>query len=188
MKLIVGLGNPGKKYERTRHNAGFDAVDALAKASGLEGKEQAKHNAWIAKGAVGDVPVLLAKPTTYMNESGSAVQALLSYYKVAPEDLLIIQDDMDLLPSRMAFLAKGGAAGHNGIADIQERLGSDGIARLRIGIGRPTGQMAKEDWVLGTPDAEERTLIDGAVQNAAKAATEWITSGLNKAMNIWNTK
>lgn len=188
MKLLIGLGNPGKAYEHTRHNAGFDAMDALARSHGLDWTHSTKHRAIVAKGTISGVPVLLAKPDTYMNESGSAVQALLSYYKVAPEDLLVIQDDMDLPAGRLAFLANGGAAGHNGITDIQERLGTTAVARLRLGIGRPTGPIAKEDWVLGTPNAEDRKAIDETIENAVSAANEWITSGIANAMNAWNTK
>ena len=182
MKLIIGLGNPGKEYERTRHNAGFLGVDAFADSAGAKWSEDAKRKAMVAKANMDGQAVLLAKPLTYMNLSGEAVRAVSSYYKVDLNDLLIVQDELDLAPGSMAFLAKGGDAGHNGIASIQEKLGTTEIARLRIGIGRPAPPQAKEDWVLG-PIAKE------TIETVAKtpdAIADWIRDGLTKAMNKWN--
>lgn len=184
MKLIIGLGNPGKKYEPTRHNVGFRIIDRVAPE--LNWKTDEKHQALTAKGEVEGTAVLLAKPTTFMNNSGAAVQALAAYYKVATDGILVIHDEMDLSPGRIAFIAKGGAAGHNGIADIQERLGSKEIARLRIGIGRPLPPIPTEDWVLQKPGAEKDSLQD-AETRAIEAVRDWIKNGLLKAMNKWNT-
>jgi len=182
MKLVVGLGNPGKEYENSRHNAGFVAVDALAKD--ITWTKDAAHKAETVKLTMDGQSVLLARPQTFMNLSGEAVQGLISYYKIEPKDILIVQDDMDLAPGSLGFLAKGGPAGHNGIISIQERMGSDDIARLRIGTGRPTPPIAKEDWVLGKMD--DATLE--TMPRAADAITNWITNGLEKAMNEWNRK
>lgn len=188
MHFIIGLGNPGKKYEGTRHNVGFEVLDMLARIHHLEWREDAKHHARIAKGEIEGKAVFLAKPTTFMNDSGATVHSLLSYYKQDPQNLLIIHDEMDLPPGRLAFLAKGGAAGHNGISDIQQRLGANTIPRLRLGVGRPTPPIAKEDWVLGRPSAEDRALIEKTTADAADATKDWLTQGLSKAMNIWNTR
>ncbi len=184
MKLIVGLGNPGIEYEKTRHNAGFLSVDALVTDEGAAWSEDAKHHAWVAKCQIAGTTILLAKPTTFMNLSGEAATALASYYKVGPEDILIVQDEMDLPPGAMAFLAKGGAAGHNGITSIQELFGRSDIDRLRIGIGRPEGLIPTEDWVL--QNADERTLE--TIARAPDAIRTWITDGLDAAMTQWNKR
>jgi len=182
MKLVVGLGNPGKQYENTRHNAGFLAVDGLLNDAAWT--VDSARNASVAKLTVDGQSVIVAKPTTFMNLSGEAVRALASYYKVGPSDILIVQDEMDLQPGSLAFLAKGGAAGHNGIDSIHDALGRNDVARLRIGIGRPTPPMAKEDWVLGKLD--EATL--DAISRTTQAINDWITKGLEKAMNEWNRR
>lgn len=182
MKLIVGLGNPGKEYVNTRHNAGFLALDQAAEDASWSA--DAAHKADVAKAQFDGETVILAKPLTYMNASGEAVQSLASYYKVDPADILIVQDEMDLAPGTLSFLAKGGAAGHNGIASIQEKMGNDDITRLRIGVGRPTPPMAKEDWVLGKmEDATTATLL-----RAAEAIADWVEKGTEQAMNTWNRK
>jgi PTH1 family peptidyl-tRNA hydrolase len=184
MKLIVGLGNPGKEYASTRHNAGFLALDELAKRQDATFSTDTKRKAEIAKINVGGNSVILAKPTTFMNLSGDAVQTLLSFYKVEPENLLVIHDEMDLEPGALAFKGKGGDAGNNGIASIQERLGTKEVSRLRVGIGRPTDPIAKEDWVLGKMDATTKKTC----KMAAEAAEAWIMEGLAQAMNTWNRK
>jgi len=183
MKLIVGLGNPGKEYEDTRHNAGFLAIELLA--GDLAWTNDKAHKALIAKAKTphGET-VMLAKPQTFMNLSGEAVQELASYYKVEPTELLIVQDELDLEPGSMAFLGKGGDAGHNGIASIQERMGRNDIARLRIGVGRPTPPIKTEDWVLGKMEPHTYE----AVKRAPAAIKDWVEEGLAKAMNTWNQK
>lgn len=183
MKLIIGLGNPGKPYVGTRHNTGFEAVNRLAKELDATWSKDEKRHAEISR----QDDVIIAKPTTFMNESGQAVQSLASYYKVGLEDLLIIQDEMDLPPGRIAFLAQGGAAGHNGIEDIQEKMGNKEICRLRIGIGRPTSAQTKESWVLGKAMDDEREAWEKGVEKAGQAIQDWIRDGLAKAMNRWNT-
>ncbi len=182
MKLIIGLGNPGKEYEKTRHNAGFLALDALAKKLDLTWSHDAKRNADITKGSIDGTRVILAKPTTFMNLSGDAVQALASYNKVKPDDILIVHDDMDFPPEKMAFKKGGGHSGHKGLASAIDRMGTNDLARLRIGIGHPTKQ-STEDWVLGKISKE--TLK--AVNRAPDAMRDWVTQGLVKTMNTWNS-
>ncbi len=186
MKLIVGLGNPGKEYDQTRHNVGFEAVEAFASANDLAWKADTKHVAKVAKGEVDGEQVLLAKPQTFMNGSGQTVQGLASYYKIPLENILIIHDEMDLVPGRMMFVAQGRAAGHNGVADIQERMGTQEVARLRIGVGRPVGQMAKESWVLGVPTKEDQEEIAKTLKTTSDAIEDWIVRGTVRAMNQWN--
>lgn len=156
MKLIIGLGNPGKEHANTRHNAGFLALDALAKELGLEWRKDAKRNAEVAKGDMDGEPVILAKPLTFMNLSGDAVAALASYNKVKPEDVLVIHDDLDLAPGTVKFKKGGGTAGHHGLDSIVERLGTGDFSRIRIGIGKPEHKTETESWVLGKMDAVPR--------------------------------
>jgi PTH1 family peptidyl-tRNA hydrolase len=188
MKLIVGLGNPGTEYERTRHNAGFMALDLFAAAHALEWKKDAKRHALIAEGILGEQKFVLAKPQTFMNESGLTVQGFVTFYKQDKKDVLVVHDEMDLEAGRIAFVTNAGHAGHNGVRDIQERLGADGIARLRIGINRPVPPIAKEDWVLGRPKEEEEKRLHNGVELANKAMETWIMNGLTLAMNQWNKK
>lgn len=184
MKLIIGLGNPGKEYEHTRHNAGFLALDLLADELGVSWKNDTSHHADVAKATIEGTSVLLAKPTTFMNRSGDAAQSLTSYYKVGIGDILVIQDEMDLAPGTIAFKQGGGTAGHNGIASVTERLGTSDIARLRVGVGRPVGPIAPEDWVLGKTEGPTHD----AIKKTPDAIKDWISHGLAKAMNTWNQK
>jgi len=188
MKLIVGLGNPGKDYERTRHNLGFEAIDAFAAKMDFGWKKSEKHDCLLSKGVIDDMDVMIIKPQTFMNESGHAVHSVASYYKISPEDILVIHDEMDLPPGRMMFISKGGTAGHNGVTDIQERLGTQNIPRLRIGIGRPVGHIAKENWVLGMPNPEDRRAISETIRNTPDAIRDWIVQGTERSMNRWNTR
>lgn len=182
MKLIVGLGNPGKKYQNTRHNAGFIAVDAFAKANDASWRDESARKAHISQCTVGETKVLLAKPQTFMNLSGDAVQSIASFYKIDPSDILIVQDEMDFDPGRIQFKPGGGPAGHNGIKSIQERMGTQDIARLRIGIGKPTPPMATEDWVLGKLSTDDSfnplDIVSGM--------RDWIVYGTEYAASRWN--
>lgn len=185
MKLIIGLGNPGKQYARTRHNAGWMALDLLAEKFGVFWASEQDFKAQIAKHFVGDERVILARPQTFMNLSGQAVAALMNFYKTDINDLLIVHDDLDYPPGKMVFMPQGGAAGHNGISSIFEKLGRKDFARLRIGIGRPENKEIKiEDWVLGGLNLEtEKKILE-----APEAIEDWITLGLQKAMTKWNAK
>lgn len=186
MKLIVGLGNPGKDYAHTRHNAGWMAIDALAAAHGANWTKDTTRHAEIAKFLLGQETVILAKPTTFMNRSGETVKALLSYYKeIRPEDLLIVHDELDLAPGSFKFTPKAGAGGHNGIRSIFDTCATTDIPRLRLGIGRPTISGEPVDgWVLGKAQTET---VNTATTKAVQALTSWITDGLARAMNQWNS-
>ncbi|MCC7357609.1 aminoacyl-tRNA hydrolase [Candidatus Uhrbacteria bacterium] len=185
MKLIVGLGNPGMTYAQTRHNAGWMVLDALANRFHAGWTKDAKRFANIAKINLGEETVILAKPTTFMNKSGVSVKSLLSFYKnIKPNDLLIVHDELDILPGSFKFTPKAGSGGHNGIKSIFE-LYTDDVARLRIGIGRPSiaGEPV-DNWVLG--NAQKET-IETAKNSAVDALENWITEGLTRTMNRWNT-
>lgn len=186
MKLIVGLGNVGKEYEGSRHNVGFSVVDLLAEANGAKWKADSKHHAIIAKIIADDNQVILAKPTTFMNLSGQAVSALTKYYKVKPTDILIIQDELDLLPGTFRFSDGGRSGGHHGLESIREFLPKLELARLRLGIGKPTTHKADKDWVLTKPKGKEAELIIQASENAAEAVMDWIGHDLKTTMNKWN--
>ncbi len=185
MKLIVGLGNPGPTYAETRHNAGWMALDTFAERFHANWTKDAKRHASIAKFMLGEETVVLAKPTTYMNESGMTVKALLTFYKdIKPADLLIVHDELDIAPGSFKFTPKAGSGGHNGIKSIFELSTTNDIARLRIGIGRPP--MAGEPvdgWVLGKATQET---VKTAKQLAVDALETWVTEGLSRAMNRWN--
>lgn len=169
MKLVVGLGNPGKKYAATRHNAGFWWIDALARSVGAECRHEARFHGEVAKipGATGDIWLL--KPATYMNESGRAVGALADFFKIGVADILIVHDELDLAPG-VVKLKFGGSASGNGVRSVAARLGSKDFWRLRIGIGHPRELAASEqevvDYVLHAPRVEEQRAIDGALSRA----------------------
>ncbi|MDH4151462.1 MAG: aminoacyl-tRNA hydrolase [Betaproteobacteria bacterium] len=172
MKLVAGLGNPGRKYEATRHNAGFWWIDALARAAGVSCRHEARFHGEVAKipGIKNDIWLL--KPATYMNESGRAVGALADFFKIAAEDILIVHDELDLAPG-VVKLKFGGSASGNGVRSVAARLGTRDFWRLRIGIGHPRELAASEqevvDYVLHAPRAEEQRAIDDALSRAGEA-------------------
>lgn len=184
--LIVGLGNPGREYTDTRHNIGFRCVDALAEAHGLRYERKKASKAKIASGTIAGRSVLLAKPQTYMNLSGSAVQGLATFYKIPPERIMIILDDLDIPPGALRIRPKGGTGGHKGLTDIVRRLGTNNIPRIRFGIGRPPGQMDPAAYVLRGFDADEHDVIDEAVARTVKAIETWLREGIDTAMNCYN--
>jgi peptidyl-tRNA hydrolase, PTH1 family len=188
MKLIVGLGNPGKKYEHTRHNVGWDTMRRFADAHQALFQTKPDFKAEIAEIRLNNEKVLLALPHTFMNLSGEAVQTIAHYYKIPIEQILIVQDEMDYDVGRMALVAQAGPAGHNGIVSIQEALGTDKIARLRIGIGRPQAPIAKEDYVLQPFAKEEQETIDKVIGQAVEATKDWIMHSTEHTMNAWNGK
>lgn len=182
--LVAGLGNPGKPYEGTRHNAGFEVIDRLAAAVGAEVKKK-RFAALVGEAQVQGRTLLLIKPQAYMNRSGQAVAAAMGFYRLPLERLLVITDDAALEPGRLRLRAKGSAGGHNGLADIIEKVNSQDFARLRVGIGLSGGgDMA--DYVLSRPPAKEREILDRAIETAVQAALCWITEGLDAAMNRYN--
>lgn len=186
MKIIVGLGNHGGEYAHTRHNIGWDAVTCLAEKHAAVFREKARFQAEIAEFLFGDEKILLLRPLTYMNRSGDALTSATSFYKVDPSDVLIVQDEMDYGLGKQAFCAQGGAAGHNGIRSIQEMLGTEQIARLRLGIGRPSGQLPKEEFVLQRFSLEEQPTVDKVLAASVSAMEDWIEQGTDRVMNAWN--
>lgn len=184
--LIVGLGNPGSEYENTRHNIGFQCVDALVRKHHLRYENKKKSKAKIAQGTIAEQTVLLAKPQAYMNLSGSAVQGLAAFYKIPPKRIIVILDDLDIALGTLRIRPKGGTAGHKGLADIVQRLGTQDFPRIRFGIGRPPGQMDPAAYVLRRFTAGEQPVVEEAVARAVEAVETWLTEGIDIAMNRFN--
>lgn len=183
--LIVGLGNPGREYRDTRHNIGFMVLDRLAiRLDARFTRLQAK--ALVAQAQVGETRLLLAKPQTFMNLSGQAVRGLTRFYKIPPESVLVIHDDLDLPVGALRLRMDGGAAGHKGILSIVAELGTEQFARLRVGIGRPPGQMDAADYVLQPLSTPELLAFSDILERAAAAALTWAQEGLTTAMNRFN--
>jgi peptidyl-tRNA hydrolase, PTH1 family len=184
LKLIVGLGNPGREYSETRHNLGFQVVDELARRYRVKLRNDAKRKARVAKiGDIGD-GVLVAQPTTFMNLSGWAVRDVSAFHKVAPQDLLIVVDDADLPLGRLRIRRSGSAGGHNGLKSIIQELGTVEFPRLRIGVGRQPGEL--RNHVLSRFGAEEKALVGAAVERAADAAELFAREDILAAMNRFN--
>ncbi len=186
--LVVGLGNPGSQYEATRHNVGFRAVDALAKEAGVK-IDRAKFQALTAQVTVGGVRVLLMKPQTYMNLSGVAVKQAADFYKVPPERVLVLFDDIDLDVGRLRIRRNGSAGGHNGIKSIISSLGSQEFPRIKIGVGaKPHPDYDLADWVLSRFTLAEQKLLDPAIEHAAEAVSVIFTQGIERASSQFNRK
>jgi PTH1 family peptidyl-tRNA hydrolase len=187
MKIIVGLGNPGRKYEHTRHNAGFMALDELADHLHVD-VAQDKYHALIGKARIDSEAAVLAKPQTYMNDSGRAVAAILRETYATVSDLMVIHDELDLPLGSVRVKTGGGHGGHNGLRSLIEYLGSPDFIRVRIGIGRPALNMDPADYVLSPFLAEERPAASEAVAKAAEAVRLIVAEGFTRAMNIVNQK
>ena len=185
MKIIVGLGNPGRKYERTRHNAGFLAVDEIARDLRFD-LSQEKYHACIGKGRIGDEDALFAKPQTFMNESGRSVSAILRYTYGKPADLIVIHDELDLPLGAVRIKTGGGHGGHNGLRSIIEHIGTPDFIRVRVGGGRPLPGRDAAEYVLSAFSAEERKTAAEAVERAAAAVKDIVLDGPVKAMNRFN--
>jgi PTH1 family peptidyl-tRNA hydrolase len=185
MKVIVGLGNPGPKYAGTRHNVGFDVIDYLAAGPSCSAFRE-KFEAFVAELKEGDETVLLVKPLTFMNLSGRAVRAVLDFYKLPVEQVLVVCDDFNLPLGKLRVRAKGSHGGQNGLRSVQEQLGTDAYARLRIGVGEPSPGDAV-DHVLSKFKPGERKTVDEAVATAAQAALVWVRQGVEAAMNRFNS-
>ena len=170
IRLIVGLGNPGREYEATRHNTGYWWVDELARLQNLRFKNEAKFHGLTARGQLHGHEMLLLKPQTFMNVSGRAVGALAQFYKIAPAEMLVVHDELDLPPGVARLKLGGGHGGHNGLKDIIAHLGSKDFWRLRLGIGHPGERTDVAGYVLNDPRREERDLIDKAMQRALDVA------------------
>jgi len=185
MKLVVGLGNPGKRYDGTRHNVGFVIVDQLAKVPGV-GSFQDRFDADLAEWHEDGEKVLLMKPQTFMNLSGRSVRQAVDFYQLEHEDLLVICDDMALPLGKLRFRARGTHGGHNGLRDIQSHLGTTDYARLRLGVDVPDEQRDAVDHVLGKFKPSEKPVIEDAVSLAVQAVAMWAKQGIQKCMNQYN--
>jgi len=183
--LIVGLGNPGREYAGNRHNVGFMTADRWAAAHAIA-FNKIQHHAIIAMGRNGQRRIIVAKPQTYMNESGRAVGALLRFYKIPVEQLLVIFDDLDLPFGAIRLRADGGAGGHNGMRSIIQQMGGSQFARLRIGIGRPPGRMDPAAFVLQDFTREEAAELGALLDRAGQAIDAFLTAGITAAMNQFN--
>ena len=186
MYVIAGLGNPGKKYENTRHNMGFLVLDELASKYGIK-VSRIKHKALVGEGNIAGEKVLLVKPQTYMNLSGESLREVMSYYKVPIENLVVIYDDLDLETGTLRIRKKGSAGSHNGMKSVIYQLQDDGFPRIRVGIGA-SGDTDWKDYVCGTVSKEEAGILATAIRNAADAAACMIEEGVDIAMNKYNTK
>ncbi|HUV67836.1 MAG TPA: aminoacyl-tRNA hydrolase [Sedimentisphaerales bacterium] len=184
MRMIVGLGNPGDEYRNTRHNMGFKVIDALAAALDIDAGQR-KFGARFGSGEFAGKKLILLKPWRFMNRSGQAVATAAGFYKLDVANLLVVTDDMDLEPGRIRVRAEGSGGGHNGLADIIEKLGTNEFARCRIGIGR-SGQQDAVDFVLDEPAQADKALLAEAVERARDAVVCWIEHGIDKAMNVFN--
>ena len=181
IRLFVGLGNPGTEYEATRHNAGFWWIDELAHDWGVTLSPQSQYFGWMGSMGHGDQKVWLLKPGTFMNRSGQAVAALAKFFKIPPESVLVVHDELDIAPGEAKLKKGGGHAGHNGLRDIHARLGSPDYWRLRIGIGHPGIKSEVANWVLKKPAPDQRDAIEQAIARSLKAANDLRQGEMNKA-------
>ena len=187
MYLIAGLGNPTREYEKTRHNVGFEAIDILADKAGTTVTEK-KHKALYGKGYIGGQKVILAKPQTYMNLSGESIREIADFYKIEPENIIILCDDINLAEGQLRIRLKGSAGGHNGLKNIISHLGTQEFPRIRIGVGEKPRGMDLADYVLGRFPKEQQAVMEEAYRDAAEAACMMIEDGADAAMNHYNRK
>lgn len=187
MKLFVGLGNPGKEYENTRHNMGFISIDKFADILGASfDRSGFKGEYAIVKKPELSETIILLKPMTFMNLSGESVRAIADFYKIDPSDILVVYDDMDTPVGRIRIKPDGSSGGHNGIKNIIEHMGTDKIRRIKVGIGKPLGDSIS--FVLGKPSKEDAPLIEEATDNAAKAMRDSLLKSFPDVMGIYNSK
>ena len=185
--IVAGLGNPGLEYEQTRHNAGFLAVEELAKQCGGVKLNQMKFQSNCCEAMLGEVRCLLMQPTTYMNLSGDAIAAAANFYKLPPEQVLVIYYDISLPPGKLRLRRKGSAGGHNGIKSIIAQLGTEEFPRIRVGVGaKPNPQYDLADWVLSKFSEEDMTALQPALEHAADAAVKIVGGDMNTAMNLYS--
>ncbi|KGX90081.1 peptidyl-tRNA hydrolase [Pontibacillus halophilus JSM 076056 = DSM 19796] len=185
MKLIVGLGNPGPKFDQTRHNIGFMAIDELVSRQNWKLNKEKFKGVYTVERLNGE-KVIIVKPMTYMNLSGECVRPLMEYYDLEPEDVVVIYDDMDLPTGKVRLRQKGGHGGHNGIRSMIDQLGTKEFNRIRLGIGKPTAPMSVTDYVLGKFDGEEQKFVSEAVVKAAEACEAWTDKSFLEVMNTFN--
>jgi peptidyl-tRNA hydrolase, PTH1 family len=187
IRLIVGLGNPGQEYERTRHNAGFWLVERYATRHNIVLRKDAKFQALVGRPAGAD-GVWLLLPQTFMNVSGRPVQMLASFFKIKPDEILVVHDELDFPPGTARLKQGGGIAGHNGLKDISQRLATHDYWRLRIGVGKPPSGREGADYVLERPPAEEKTAIDAAIDKSLELLPQMISGDMQGAMNKLHTE
>lgn len=187
MKLVVGLGNPTKQYEGTRHNVGFAVIEQLAEQYGIP-LDVLKHKGMYGKGRIAGQTVILLKPMTYMNLSGESVRAVADYYKIAPEDVIVIYDDINLDVGRLRIREKGSAGGHNGIKNIIAHLGTEGFPRIRVGVGMKPSKMDLADYVLSRFSQDEQAMMNQGYERAMKALELLVVDETKQAMNDFNGK
>ena len=184
MYAIIGLGNPDKKYEKTRHNVGFDVIDELAEQMGIEVKTK-RHKALCGIGTIGSGKVVLVKPQTYMNLSGESVRAVMDFYKLdAKSDIIVVSDDISLPVGKIRIRTKGSAGGHNGLKSIISHVGTDGFTRIKVGVGANEGNLVKH--VLGKFSKQDRVFVDDAIRDAASAVEVIVMYDAQTAMNKYN--
>ena len=185
--LIVGLGNPGKSYDKTRHNIGFRALAELARKHRLEFRKKADFKGSVAEGQIGNIPVLLLMPQTFMNESGEAVALMMRYYQIDLSRLLILADDVALPLGQLRMKINSGTGGHNGLKSIEDHLETNRYARLRIGVDdREEGDLSSH--VLGKFSAEEEKLVPGVLERAVQSVEIWLDKGITSAMDFANIR
>lgn len=188
MYIIIGLGNPTREYENTRHNIGFDTIDAIAEKYDISVLEK-KHKALIGKGFIDGCKVILAKPLTYMNLSGESVRELVDYYKIEEtQELIVIFDDISLDVGQLRIRKKGSAGGHNGVKNIIKQLGHDTFMRIKMGVGEKPKGYDLADYVLGHFSEKERKIMDDSVKKAVDAVKMMMFEGADAAMNVYNKK
>jgi PTH1 family peptidyl-tRNA hydrolase len=187
MYIIIGLGNPTREYEATRHNVGFDAITRLADDNNIS-LDTKKHKAICGKGMIGGEKVILAKPQTYMNLSGESVRELMDFYKVTKEEIIVVYDDISLDVGQLRIRTKGSAGGHNGIKNIIAHLSSDEFCRIKIGVGDKPKNWDLADYVLARFPKEEEPMIREALEKVSKACETIIKEGAQVAMNLYNKK
>ena len=187
MKLIVGLGNPEARYDGTRHNVGFDVIDLMADKFGI-GLDTVKHKGIYGKGKIEGQTVILLKPMTYMNLSGESVSQVAAYYKIAPEDIIVVYDDINLDVGRLRVRGKGSAGGHNGIKNIIAHLHTEDFPRVRVGIGKKPPKMDLADYVLSHFSDEEVKSMQEGYERASEAVLLMVNDDLERAMNDYNGK
>ncbi|MGM7724474.1 aminoacyl-tRNA hydrolase [uncultured Metabacillus sp.] len=185
MKLIIGLGNPGKQYEQTRHNVGFMVVDKLSKELSIP-LDRHKFNGLYGMGHISGEKIILLKPLTYMNLSGECIRPLMDYYDIDHNEIVVIYDDLDLPVGRIRLRTKGSAGGHNGIKSMILHLATQEFNRIRIGIDRPTNGMKITDYVLGRFTDEETQGINEAIDRSANACERWLSTSFTQIMNEFN--
>ena len=187
MIVIAGLGNPGSKYSGTRHNVGFNVIDKLAESNDIK-VNKLKFKALTGEGFIGSEKVLLLKPSTYMNNSGQSIREVMDFYKLPPENLMVIVDDIDIEFASIRLRKRGSAGSHNGLKSIIYHIQVDDFPRLKIGIGKKPSYFDLADFVLSKFNQEERKLIDKSIEKASEAVEEFVKNGIEQAMNEYNIR